>query len=254
MTKKSYSSATSAASTTNTQQPPPGRKNYYRKHLYTHAEMLTKTQKWHRVFCTNGSHWAPRGDFSKSQLQKWHGSFGDTKISCSKHTNLAAAELRCTGPCGRVLAVTCFSKNQRSAGGSQECLDCVAWGLSQEPGHTVLATVDVQQTQEEACRDLVSREAPKNRALQIDDGNQKALTFENMSSTASMTSETSFSTATSSRVSSNSQGPWARPAQRKTDWMVPTYLQEVRDGRGPARPPPLIPEEAYDSDGSVDYC
>lgn len=69
-----------------------------------------------------------------------------------------------------------------------------------------------------------------------------------------MTSETSFSTATSSRVSSNSQGPWARPAQRKTDWMVPTYLQEVRDGRGPARPPPLIPEEAYDSDGSVDYC
>lgn len=94
---------------------------------------------------------------------------------------------------------------------SQECLDCVAWGLSQEPGHTVLATVDVQQTQEEACRDLVSREAPKNRALQIDDGNQKALTFENMSSTASMTSETSFSTATSSRVSSNSQGPWARP-------------------------------------------
>lgn len=197
--------------------------------------MLTKTQKWHRVFCTNGSHWAPRGDFSKSQLQKWHGSFGDTKISCSKHTNLAAAELRCTGPCGRVLAVTCFSKNQRSAGGSQvrailqlssdkldqnmilisflsqECLDCVAWGLSQEPGHTVLATVDVQQTQEEACRDLVSREAPKNRALQIDDGNQKALTFENMSSTASMTSETSFSTATSSRVSSNSQGPWARP-------------------------------------------
>lgn len=174
---------------------------------------------------------------------------GGVKISCIKHVNTAAAELRCNGPCGRVLAVTRFSRNQRSAGASQECLDCVAWGLSQEPGHTVLATVDVYQTQDEANRDLASRVGPGNQALRIDDGNQ--VTSENMSSTASVISET---TTTVSFASTDSQGHWARPLQRKTDWMVPTYVQNSKDGRSQAKRPPLIPEEAYDSDGSIDYC
>ncbi|KAI8634180.1 hypothetical protein F5Y19DRAFT_202970 [Xylariaceae sp. FL1651] len=83
-------------------------------------------------------------EFSQAQIRKWHNKKRNDRynevdsvsigLTCKAHIPGTSREMRCHGPCDRMLVPDRFSKNQRRNTQEPWCIDCTEWRLEFEGG------------------------------------------------------------------------------------------------------------------------